>query len=252
MSRRALILACLTALTVARCADSPVQPPAAPANAIPAGTVVGTASIEGRVTYAGTAPVPETLRTDSDAACRHKQEGPVVRESLVVGPEGGLTHAYVHVVSGLGDRVFAAPQEPVTLDQRGCTYRPHVVGVQVGQPLRVLNSDPTLHNVHAVPKANAEFNFGQSKKGMETIRTFDKSEVMVPFRCDVHGWMNAYAGVVAHPYYAVSQPDGTFEIKGLPAGTYTIEAWHERFGTQTTKVTVDGKSGAMASFAFKG
>src|SRR6185295_3348805 len=114
-------------------------------------------------------------------------------------------------------------------------YLPHVVGIQVGQPLEILNSDPTLHNVHAIPKQNKEFNFGQPNKGMKTARVFDKPEIMVPFRCDVHGWMNAYAGVVAHPFFAVSTADGSFTIKGLPPGAYTLEAWHERLGTQTMK-----------------
>ena len=145
----------------------------------------------------------------------------------------------------------SSPENAVVLDQQGCKYRPHVIGIQVGQPLEVRNSDATLHNVHAVPKVNREFNFGQPTKGMKSTRTFDKVEVMVPFRCDVHGWMNAYAGVLAHPFFAVSKADGSFEIKGLPAGSYTIEVWHEQLGTQTTKVTVDAKAGATANFAMK-
>jgi plastocyanin len=215
--------------------------PAAPAAAEAPTAPLGESTITGRIKFEGKAPTPRVIRMDSDQLCM--PEGPNTSEVIIVGPDNSLQNVFVYIKDGLGDRTFTAPKTPVVLDQKGCKYSPHVFGVQVGQPVRILNSDPTLHNVHAVPKANAEFNFGQS---------FDKSEVMVPFRCDVHGWMNAYAGVVAHPYYAVSQPDGTFEIKGLPAGTYTIEAWHERFGTQTTKVTVDGKSGAMASFAFKG
>jgi plastocyanin len=171
---------------------------------------------------------------------------------LLVGPGNGLQNAFVYVKDGLGDRKFSPPQTPVVLDQKGCKYMPHVFGVQVGQTVTIVNSDPTLHNVHAVPKANSEFNFGQAVKGMKTNRVFDKPEVMVPFRCDVHGWMAAYGGVLSHPYFAVSNADGSFEIKGLPAGTYTVEVWHERLGTQTTTVTVDGKSGAKASVAFKG
>jgi plastocyanin len=158
----------------------------------------------------------------------------------------------VYVKDGLGNRTFQAPQTPVVLDQRGCKYYPHVFGIQVGQPVTVLNSDPTLHNVHAVPKTNTEFNFGQSSKGMKTTRLFDKPEVMVPFRCDVHGWMAAYGGVLSHPFFAVSKADGSYEIKGLPAGTYTLEVWHERLGTRTHTVTVDGKAGATANIAYKG
>ena len=168
-----------------------------------------------------------------------------------MGPGSGLKNVFVYVKDGLGNRRLRTPKTPVVLDQEGCRYMPHVFGVQVGQPLEIRNSDPTLHNVHAVPKINEEFNFGQPIKGMKSTGAFDKPEVMVSFRCDVHGWMNAYASVVTHPFFAVSKNDGTFEIKGLPAGTYTIEAWHERLGTQTQKVTVSAKAGATANFALK-
>jgi plastocyanin len=228
-------------------AASPEPAPAAPAAPVP---LPGASTITGSVKYEGTAEKPRVVRMDSDPLCM--PEGPSTSEVLLVGPGNGLQNAFVYVKDGLGDHKFTAPQTPVVLDQKGCKYSPHVFGVQLGQPVIIVNSDPTLHNVHAVPKANAEFNFGQAVKGMKTTRTFDKQEVMVPFRCDVHGWMAAYAGVLPHPYFAVSNADGTFEIKGLPAGTYTVEVWHERLGTQTTKVTVDGKNSAKASVAFKG
>ncbi len=223
---------------------APTAAPAAPA------APLGESTITGTVKYEGTAEKPRVVRMDSDPLCM--PEGPQTSEVLIVGPGNGLQNAFVYVKDGLGDRKFPAPQTPVVLDQKGCRYHPHVFGIQVGQPVNIVNSDPTLHNVHAVPKANSEFNFGQAVKGMKTTRTFDKPEVMVPFRCDVHGWMAAYGGVLAHPYFAVSNADGSFEIKGLPAGTYTVEVWHERLGTQTTKVTVDGKSSAKANVAFKG
>src|SRR5262245_48288794 len=179
-------------------------------------------------------------------------EGPTTPEVFIVAPGNGLQNAFVYVKDALADRPFKPPKAPPVLHQKGCKDFPHAFGVQVGQPVTIVNSDPTLHNVHAVPKANSEFNFGQATKGMKTTRMFDKPEVMVPFRCDVHGWMAAYGGVLSHPFLAVSNADGSFEIKGLPAGTYTVEVWHERLGTQTTKVTVDGKSGATANIAFKG
>lgn len=187
---------------------------------------------------------------DSDPLCM--PEGPTTSEVLIVGPGNGLQNAFVYVKDGLGDRTFQAPKAPVVLDQKGCKYVPHVFGAQVGQPVIIVNSDPTLHNVHAVPKANAEFNFGQAVKGMKTTRMFDKPEVMVPFRCDVHGWMASYGGILSHPFFAVSGADGSFEIKGLPAGTYTLEIWHEKLGTLTQSVTVDGKTGATANVSFKG
>jgi plastocyanin len=225
-------------------AAAPEAAPAAP-TALP-----GESTISGTVKFEGTAPTPRVIRMESDALCM--PEGPNTSEVVLVGPGNGLQNAFVYVKDGLGDRTFTAPQTPVVLDQKGCRYYPHVFGVRVGQPVTIVNSDPTMHNVHAVPKANTEFNFGQSAKGLKTTRMFDKPEVMIPFRCDVHGWMAAYAGVMTHPFFAVSKPDGTFEIRGLPAGTYTIEAWHERLGTQTQKVTVDGKAGGKVAFAFKG
>ena len=163
------------------------------APAAPAGTVVG------KITYDGRAPRPRVVRMGADPLCMPEAKGGTLSEVLVVGPGNGLQNAFVYVKDGLGSRTFPAPKTPVVLDQQGCKYSPHVIGIQVGQPLEVRNSDGTLHNVHAVPKINKEFNFGQPTKGMKSSRAFDKVEVMVPFRCDVHGWMNAYAGVVAAP-----------------------------------------------------
>jgi hypothetical protein len=250
------VLAPFILVCAAACGSPSPQPGSAPAGtpepapaAAPA-PLPGESTITGTIKYEGTAEKPRVIRMDSDPLC--VPEGPATSEVLLVGPGNGLQNAFVYVKDGLGDHKFQAPQTAVVLDQRGCKYHPHVFGVQVGQPLIIVNSDPTLHNVHAVPKANSEFNFGQTLKGMKTTRMFDKPEVMVPFRCDVHGWMAAYGGVVPHPYYAVSSADGRFEIKGLPEGTYTVEVWHERLGTRTATVKVDGKAGATANFAFKG
>jgi plastocyanin len=224
---------------------SPVlQAAAAPSAQATAGAV------SGRIKLEGTAPPARVIRMGADPICQREGKG-ATSDVLVVGQGNSLQNVFVYVKDGLGTRTFPAPKTPVVLDQKGCRYQPHVFGVQVGQPVHILNSDPTLHNVHAVPKVNTEFNFGQPTAGMKSVKTFDKPEVMVPFRCDVHGWMNAYAGVVAHPFFAVSKADGSFEIKGLPAGTYTIEAWHERLGVQTAKVTVDAKGTGAANFAFK-
>jgi hypothetical protein len=229
----------MTLATVALAAQRGTAP------AVAAGTVVG------KVTYEGRTPRPRVVNMGSDPLCMPESKGGTLSDVLVVGPGNGLQNAFVYVKDGLGNRTFPAPKTPVVLDQQGCRYRPHVIGIQVGQPLEVRNSDATLHNVHAVPKVNREFNFGQPSKGMKSSRVFDKAEVMVPFKCDVHGWMNAYAGVLAHPFFAVSKADGSFEIKGLPPGSYTVEVWHEQLGTRTAKVTVDAKAGATANFAMK-
>jgi hypothetical protein len=126
-----------------------------------------------------------------------------------------------------------------------------VFGVRIGQPIEIVNSDPTLHNIHALPNANQEFNMGQPIQGMKMTRTFTAREVMVPFKCDVHGWMNAYVGVLDHPYFAVTDSDGRFELKSLPPGTYTVEAWHERLGATTQSVTLEQKDTKTVTFSFK-
>jgi plastocyanin len=170
-----------------------------------------------------------------------------------VSEGGGLGNVFVYVQSGLNGS-FPAPSTAVVFDQKGCRYIPHVFGVQVGQPIEIVNSDPTLHNIHATPKTNDEFNTAQPIQGMKTTHTFKAKEadVVVPFKCDVHGWMNAYAGVLDHPYFAVSKPDGSFSIANLPPGSYTLGAWHEKLGTQTLQVTVAAKeSKSDANFTFK-
>jgi hypothetical protein len=231
--------------------DQPARttPQAGAATSAPTDTADGPGIITGTMTFEGTPAPAKPLRMDSDPRCT--PEPGATSELLLVGPGNGLQNVFVYVKDGLGARTYATPTTPVVLDQKGCRYVPHVFGVQVGQPVQISNSDATLHNVHAVPTANREFNFGQPAKVPPVTRTFDKPEIALPFRCDVHGWMNAYASVVAHPFFAVTKEDGTFEIKGLPAGTYTIEAWHEQLGTQTQSVVVDGKTPAKVSLAFK-
>lgn len=254
MSRRGYtgIAFLVAAFAIAGCGGGQPQQEAAPPTAAavdePPPPLPGEGTIAGKITFEGTAPKMQVIRMSSDPLCM--VEG-ATSEVLLVGPGNGLANVFVYVKDGLGDRTFQAPKAPVVLDQEGCRYMPHVFGVQVGQPLRILNSDGTLHNVHAIPKINAEFNFGQPNKGDERVRTFDKPEIMIPFRCDVHGWMNSYGGVVPHPFFAVTKDDGTFEIKGLPEGTYTLEAWHERLGTQTVSVMSDGKTPVSAAFTFK-
>ena len=129
---------------------------------------------------------------------------------------------------------------------------PHVQAAPVGSTLEIVNSDPTLHNIHALPKNNAQFNMAQPKQGQKATKTFGKSEVMVKFKCDVHSWMAAYGAVLDHPFYAVSDDKGNFTIKDLPAGDYELEAWHEKYGVQSMKVSVGASDTKTADFTFSG
>ena len=255
MTARILTTVCaiICVMSMAACGGGSEQPSGAGAPAANAPAATDTADgpgvIVGTVTFDGTAPAPRALRMDSDPKCI--PEPGATSELLVVGPGNGLQNVFVYVKDGLGARRYAVPTTPFVLDQKGCRYIPHVFGVQVGQPVQIGNSDPTLHNVNSAPKTNRAFNFGQAPSTPSVTRTFDSPEIGVPFRCDVHTWMNAYAGVVPHPFFAVTKADGTFEIKGLPPGTYTIELWHEQLGTQTQSVTVDGQTPAKLSASFK-
>ncbi|HET9481900.1 MAG TPA: carboxypeptidase regulatory-like domain-containing protein, partial [Candidatus Polarisedimenticolia bacterium] len=236
---------------LAACGQDPSRtPPQVAADAVPAGTQLGSGSVAGRVRFTGVAPEPEPIAMGSDAACSRKHDGPARREDLVVSPDGGVANAFVRIASGLPDRPFAPPSTPVRLDQRGCVYRPHVVALQAGQPLLIVNSDPTLHNVHAIATDNPGFNFGMSVEGQQVTRYFHHPEVMVKLKCDVHPWMAAWIGVVDHPYHAVTGPDGGFALTGLPAGEYAVEVWHETLGTATRTVAVVEGARQEIEFSF--
>ena len=238
-------------LTAACGGGSTSEPPEATTRPVATAQADGPGVVTGRVMFDGKPPIRTPLKMAADPNCK---PGPESRsETIIVSGDGGLRNVFVHVTDGLGNAVYEAPATPVSLEQSGCRYEPHVFGVFVGQQVAIKNGDPTLHNVHAIPKNNQEFNFGQQNDKAPIIaKTFSQPEIGVLFKCDVHGWMHAYANVVTHPFFAVTKDDGTFEIKGLPAGTYTIEAWHERLGTQTQQVTIsDGTPAATAAFTFK-
>lgn len=211
---------------------------------------LGTASVSGKVSFEGAAPAPETVPVASDAVCQalHPQ-GIETRAIEVQG--GGLAQVLVYVKSGLS-ATYPAPTEPAVIDQQGCAYVPPVVVVQVGQPLKIRNSDNTFHNVHTWSTLNAAFNIAQPRKGMEATRTFEKPEILFPVRCDIHSWMRAAIAVLPHPFHAVTGPDGRFAIKGLPAGEYEIEAVHEKLKALTAKITVKDGEAARLDLSFKG
>ena len=250
------------AASMAACGGGGKEAPAA-TSAEPAGAAGGAAGgqkvdmatagdVKGTVTLDGTAPKNEGIKMNADPVCVKANATPQFQETYAVGSDGkSLANVFVYVKDGLGNYVYDAPTETAKIDQKDCRYHPHVFGVRVGQKLEIINDDPTLHNIHAQPKVNTEFNNGQPIQGMKTEHVFTAKEVMVPFKCDVHGWMNAYVGVMDNPYFAVSDKDGKFELKSLPPGTYTIEAWHEKLGTTTQSVTLGPKDSKEVNFAFK-
>ena len=203
------------------------------------------AGVRGTVRFEGTAPVMEKIKMDADPVCRQQHAAPMVSEEVAVSSDGALKNVLIYVKDG-AQGTFPTPAAAVTLDQSGCWYRPHVFGIQVNQPLEIVNSDATLHNINAKPTVNPPFNIAQPVQGMKTTKKFAKPELPVKFKCNVHPWMSAYAGVFEHPFFSVSGADGSFAITGLPAGTYVLEAWHETYGTQTQTVSVaDGDTKAV-------
>jgi plastocyanin len=205
--------------------------------------------ITGTVTYTGKVPTLKPIAMNADPGCAAKHKAPVANEALVLGSGNTMANVMVRVKSPVQGN-FPAPAQPVVIDQRGCQYSPHVVGLRVGQTLKLKNSDGLLHNVHALPKVNTPFNMAMPANRKEADTKFGKAEGMFHVKCDVHPWMSAYVGVFSNPFYAVSGKDGKFKITGLPPGTYELEAWHEKLGVKTAKVTVAEGKPAAANFAF--
>lgn len=209
-----------------------------------------TATVKGKAILEGIAPTPEKIKMDADPYCKANHADAVVSNEVVVNPDGTLQNVFVYIKEGVQGN-YPAPKDPVVFDQTGCMYTPHVFGIQAGQPVKILNSDETLHNVHAMPKNSSQFNLAMPFKGMELTKKFAKPEVMVKIKCDVHPWMSAYAGVLDHPFFAVSGKDGSFQLPTLPPGTYTVEAWHEKYGAQTQQITIGDNETKELSFTFK-
>ncbi len=210
------------------------------------------ATVTGTVIFDGKAPALRPLAMDAEPVCMKMHGGkPVANEMLALGTGNTMGNIMVWVSKGLpAGKTYPAPKTPVVLDQHGCQYVPHVMGIMVGQPYRILNSDGILHNVHTLPKINPAFNRGQPATVKEVTTSFPKPEGMFQIKCDVHPWMSAYMGVFTHPFYSVTKTDGKFTISGLDAGTYEITAWHEKLGTQTATVTVGANETKPQNFKF--
>ncbi len=220
-------------------------PPPTPIDPTTVGEVIG------RISFEGVRPRPQRINMDQDPACLPKHRGPVIAEDGAVNDDGTLSNAFVYVRAGAEKYTFAPPAEPKILNQDGCMYKPHVLGLMTGQILKIVSSDDTTHNIHPMPQNNREWNMSQAPGAAPIEQKFMHPEIMIPVKCNQHPWMRAWIGVTSNPFFAVSGNDGTFAIKGLPPGDYTIEAWTANFGTQEQKVTVGAKQTKTVDFKFK-
>lgn len=220
-----------------------------PAASQAAVAALGTGTISGVVMFQGTPPANSTIDMSEEPNCAARYSSPPA-DLVVMVRDGKLGNVFVRVTGGLPAGPYPAPAAKPAIDQEGCLYHPRVVGVVAGQSLTILNSDSLLHNIKAVPTSNRGFNVSQPRAGMSREQIFTEPEIMVPLECNVHGWMKAYVGVVAHPYFATSAEDGTFAIGGLPPGTYQVEAWHESLGTKTGEVTIGPDGAGTVTFTY--
>jgi plastocyanin len=188
---------------------------------------------------------------ESDAGCQKAHAGhPVYDESVIVGRDGSLANVFVYIKSGLEGKTFEVPKENVPLDQHGCIYVPRVLGMRAGQSIEVKNSDPVSHNIHPMPSNNREWNQQQSPESPDLEHKFPRADVMIPVKCNVHSWMRAYIGVVDNPYFFVTGTDGSFEMKNVPPGDYTLGIWHEKYGEHTVPVHLSASGEASLPLRF--
>jgi plastocyanin len=219
---------------------APAPAPATPIDPATAATVSGT------VKFDGAAPKAAKIDMSQDPACKGMNEAEAV---VVTG--GDLANVFVYVKDGLGSRTFDVPTTPVVLDQSGCKYHPHVLGVVANQTIKIVNSDPTTHNIHPTPKDNREWNESQPPSAAPLEKSFAREEIMLPVKCNQHPWMRMFVNVTKSPFFAVTGPDGKFEIKGLPPGDYTIAFVQEKLGEQDVKVTLAAKDAKTVDATFK-
>jgi plastocyanin len=248
------VLALLSVLLLAACgkkenteqsSNASEQKAAAPAPATPIDPNTA-AAVTGTVKFDGTAPKPAKIDMSQDPACKGDNTA-----ETVVSDGGKLANVFVYVKDGLGDRNFEPPTNTATIDQKGCRYHPHVLGVMTGQKVEVRNDDPTTHNIHPTPKDNREWNESQGPQAPPIDKSFAREEVMLPVKCNQHPWMKMYVSVVKNPFFAVTDKDGKYEIKGLPPGSYTLAFVHEKLGEQDQKVTLAPKDSKTLDASFK-
>jgi plastocyanin len=208
--------------------------------------------LKGKISFTGKKPAKKKIDVSEDPQCAKMHKTGPFDESVVVNPNGTLANVFVYIKQGLEGKTFEPPAEPVTIDQSGCWFKPRVIGIQTGQTLKVTNSDPVTHNIHPLAQVNRAWNQSQDPGAEPLKRRFKEREVMIKVKCNIHSWMRAWIGAVEHPYFAVTGADGTFEIRNVPPGDYTIEVWQEQYGTQEQKVTVKPSGSEAVDFTFKG
>jgi plastocyanin len=257
MKQHLLALSCALVIFSSCSGTQKKEPETTPKQAPPAPSYfkVDTATagtLTGKIKFTGRKPAHKLIDMSEDPACVEAHHGNAYDESVVVNPNGTLANVFIYLKSGLEGKAFAVPSTPVVIDQKGCWFHPRVMGIQVGQTLQVTNSDPVTHNIHPLAQINRDWNHSQGEGDPPLARRFIKPEVMIRVKCNIHSWMHAFIGVVDHPYFAVTGPDGTFEIRNIPPGDYVIEAWQETLGTQEQKITVTPSGKIETNFTFKG
>jgi len=206
--------------------------------------------VRGVVKIDGPVPKSAHISMTSDPSCAKSHPGGAMADDVVADAGGGLENVIVFVSQGLEGRNFDPPAQPAVITQKGCMYSPHVVAIQANQKLEVVNSDNTVHNIHPMPSNNREWNKAQ-QPGSPLEETFSREEVAIPVRCNVHPWLHSYIAVFKHPYFVVTGKGGSFDLKNLPPGTYTLEAWHEKLGKATQQVTIGANESKSVDFVFK-
>lgn len=214
------------------------------------GRASSSAVVIGVVKFEGTVPKPAHIDMSPDPQCAQVHPIGAAAEDIVTNGKGGLANVVVFISDGLDKRTFDPSQEPAVMTQKGCMYQPHVLALQANQKLEVVNADGTTHNIHPLPNNNREWNRTQPP-GLPFEETFAREEIAILVKCNVHPWMRSYIAVLKHPYFAVTDKNGKFELKNLPPGAYTIEAWHEKLGTSAQKITIGESETKTVEFVFK-